>query len=350
MPYDIIVLIGRFAPFHLGHASLLSRALQLAPHVIVLLGSAARPRSIKNPWTTAERAVMIQHSFADDAHRIHCLPLKDRLYNDQQWVQDVQAAVQQQAKQLLGDKPLKIGLIGYHKDQSAYYLDMFPQWGLIESANVAGGISATDIRNYLFSAPAMDAVEGHWMQIEGAVPPAVYQFLRSFQHNPAFAQLVREQQYVQQYKAAWALAPYPPTFVTADAVVIHSGHLLLIRRRAEPGKGLWALPGGFVDQKETVFDAAIRELREETRLKIPAPVLRGSLKAERVFDYPDRSQRGRTITHAFLFEFPSGDLPVVRGTDDAEKAKWFPLAQVREMDEAFFEDHGDIVHYFLGQL
>ncbi len=54
--------------------------------------------------------------------------------------------------------------------------------------------------------------------------------------------------FIERYRAAWKDAPYPPTFVTTDAVVVHSGHLPLACLRAEPGKGLWALPGGFMSR------------------------------------------------------------------------------------------------------
>lgn len=117
---------------------------------------------------------------------------------------------------------------------------------------------------------------------------------------------------------------------------------------AEPGKGLWALPGGFAGQDESVLDAFLRELKEETRLKLPLPVLRGSLKNDHVFDHPDRSLRGRTITHAFHFEFPSGELPPAKGSDDADKARWVPVSQALEMSNQLFEDHRHILEFFLG--
>jgi bifunctional NMN adenylyltransferase/nudix hydrolase len=122
----------------------------------------------------------------------------------------------------------------------------------------------------------------------------------------------------------------------------------MIKRRAEPGRGLWALPGGYVNAStdKTVLDAAIRELREETGIKVPEPVLRGSITGNRVFDAVDRSPRGRIITHCYKIELPDGALPKVKGSDDAEKARWVPIAEVRS-DECF-EDHYDMVMWAVG--
>lgn len=123
----------------------------------------------------------------------------------------------------------------------------------------------------------------------------------------------------------------------------------MVRRRAEPGKGLWALPGGFVNQNETLQKACLRELREETKLRIPEPVLLGSLKGKEIFDHPDRSARGRTITHAFYFHFQSGELPAIKGSDDADKARWIPISDALSMGSRMFEDHLNIIEFFLGQ-
>ena len=92
----------------------------------------------------------------------------------------------------------------------------------------------------------------------------------------------------------------------------------------------------------------LRELREETKLKVPAPVLKGSIKASHVFDAPNRSQRGRTITHAFLIELPPGPLPVVKGGDDARKAYWKPIGDLK--CEEFFDDHYHMIQYMLGKM
>lgn len=308
--FDYLVFIGRFEPFHNGHAAVARHALAKASKVIFLVGSADTPRTTKNPFTVAERAVMIQAA--------------------------------------LGDADARIGLIGMDKDASSYYLREFPQWPLVDVSHTAT-LSATELRRFLFEANQIDS-HGGLMLIRANVPGPVFDMLEAFRKSsPAFTQLVAEYQFIEQYRAAWSDAPYPPTFVTTDAVIVHSGHVLLVRRRAEPGKGLWALPGGFVGQHESLLEACLRELREETRLKLPLPVLKGSIKGEHVFDHPERSARGRTITHAFHFEFPAGELPPVRGGDDADKARWIAVSEALEMGPQLFEDHLHILEFFLGR-
>lgn len=335
--YDLAVFIGRFEPLHLGHLAILKRALALSERVVVLVGSAEAPRTAKNPWTYAERVVMIKAALGAEAARVTTLPLRDHLYNDNAWLAEAQAQVAGVACDAK-----RIALFGLSKDSSSYYLKAFPQWELVDAASVPL-LSATELRRQLFSEEP-----GALRLIEANVPPPVFQIIDAFRNTDAYRQTLDEFRHVDSYRAAWAAAPYPPIFVTVDAVVAHSGHVLLVRRKAQPGRGLWALPGGFVDQNETLRDAALRELREETRLKIPAPVLRGSLRGEAVFDHPDRSLRGRTITHAFYFEFPSGGLPPVRGADDAARARWIPISEAQGMRASLFEDHFFILEHFLG--
>jgi bifunctional NMN adenylyltransferase/nudix hydrolase len=348
MDFDYLVFIGRFEPFHNGHAAVARHALGRSRKLILLVGSADTPRSIRNPWTVTERTVMIRAALSEVADRLIILPLRDHLYNEAQWVATVQRTVAEAVKMDNGGADARIGLIGQEKDATSYYLQEFPQWPLVDVRHTET-LSATELRHYLFEAGQLD-FHGGLLMLRANVPVPVFEMLEAFRKNGVtYAQLLNEYHFIQTYRAAWANAPYPPTFVTTDAVVVHSGHVLLVRRRSEPGKGLWALPGGFVQQDEAVLTACLRELREETRLKLPVPVLKGSIKGEHVFDHPDRSLRGRTITHAFHFDFPAGELPIVKGGDDADKARWFQVSNALDMGSQLFEDHLHILEFFLGR-
>lgn len=342
---DLIVFIGRFQPVHIGHLEVIQTALTKAERVLVLIGSSNQPRTSKNPWTYLERSDMLLESLAEIdpqlVHRVHTAALRDQSYNDQKWAASVQGHVDTFVS-ACGDniKDLKVGLIGHSKDSSSYYLKMFPQWTLIEHA-MNEDVSATDLRRLMYEDKSMKF-------LKGVVPNHVYEVMSHFKRTDDYATLKREYDMVKAYKKAWEAAPYAPTFVTTDAVVVQSGHILLIQRDAAPGEGLWALPGGFLNQNEFIEDGMIRELREETKIKVPAPVLKGSIKGNKVFDRPDRSLRGRTITHAFLIELPAGDLPIVKGSDDARRAKWVPISDIRE--DNMFEDHYHIIQYFLGRV
>lgn len=326
--YNTIVYIGRFSPFHNGHKAVIDHALTLANNVLVLVGSTNIARNIRNPFTYEERAEMMMNSLPAS---VKFKPVKDDLYNNNVWVQSVQTAT----ALLTG----KVALIGHKRDHTSFYLDMFPQWDYIEVDDF-GGINATRIRESWYHDKNSIMME--------EVPKPVMQFMMNFPCKE-YDQLVKENNFINDYKQKWKAAPYAPTFVTVDAVMVHSGHILLVKRKAEPGKGLWALPGGFIGQTETLEDGCIRELREETRLKLPEKVIKGSQKGFKVFDHPDRSLRGRTITNAFYYNIETGELPKVKGDDDAEEAKWVPISKLNLMMNEFYEDHYFIISHFLGK-
>ena len=110
--------------------------------------------------------------------------------------------------------------------------------------------------------------------------------------------------------------------------------------------------GGFLNQNERIFPAALRELKEETNLDLPPKLIQGSLSKVQVFDHPDRSLRGRTITHAHLFILDGHDLqsglPKIRAADDAMDAQWIPLNKLCTMSNEIFEDHLSICKSMLG--
>jgi bifunctional NMN adenylyltransferase/nudix hydrolase len=337
--YDTLVYIGRFQPVHAAHIEIIRRATHLARQLIIIVGSAKQPRTYKNPFTSHEREIMIVnslHKLGDQNCSVRIEHNIDTIYNDPAWAIRVQAIV---AKHTLGLN--KIGIIGHDKDETTFYLKMFPQWAR-EEVELIEPLNATEIRDIYFRR------DSNLRFIEGVVPRSVLEFLGNFKNTQDFEQIVREREFVAQYKKQFEGLAYPPIFVTVDAVVIQSGHVLMIRRRSEPGRGLWALPGGFVNARtdRSVQDAMLRELREETGIKVPAPVLAGNIKEIRVFDAVDRSARGRTITHAHKIVLPDGELPRVKGMDDADKARWTPLAEVKSED--CFEDHWDIIQWAVG--
>lgn len=353
--FDMAVFIGRFQPFHMGHLAVIMEGLEQADHVVVLVGSSRSARCHRNPFVYTERQEMINSSIpADLRRRVRILPLEDSAYNDAQWICHVQTAVERMAWNIGYTTSPRIALIGHSKDSTSYYLKMFPQYSSINAPNYKG-LDSTWIRNSYFSNIGhmwIEDADGHRigdLPQNRIVPTPVRDFLKDFMNKPEYKIIKDEYEFILKYRASWNAAPYPPTFVTVDAVVVQSGHVLLVRRGANPGKGLWAMPGGFINQDERIRDAVIRELREETGIKVPDPVLRGSIVEQDVFDDPNRSARGRTITHAFLIKLKDDlVLPRVKGMDDADKAKWEPIGELKP--ELFFEDHYSIIQCMLGRI
>lgn len=134
---------------------------------------------------------------------------------------------------------------------------------------------------------------------------------------------------------------YPHPAVTADCIVF--GHragadfILLVERRHDPCKGMWAFPGGFMNIDETADEAARRELREETGLCVTDVWQVGA------FTRVDRDPRERVITIAYRADVEG--TPAVCGADDAAEARWFPLDALPPL--AF--DHAEILKVSLGK-
>ena len=175
--FDYLVFIGRFQPFHLAHMQTIKIALQHSQNVILALGSAQNERNIKNPFSASEREQMILSNFSEaDQQRIKFVHVID-VYDDQKWQQLVQSLVTG-----VVEPEAKVGLIGHFKDESSYYLKLFPEWQMVELDSLVGAISATPLREAYYRGEI----------IESAFPLGTSEFLHKFKNTETYQQLAHK--------------------------------------------------------------------------------------------------------------------------------------------------------------
>lgn len=351
-PYDVAVVMGRFQIAHLGHGTLFSEAEKLSDNIIVLIGSANRSPDFENPFDVVTRQKMLYGFLAKKNtmlfRHIDFVHMDDFWYSDDMWKLEVQRKVGERISYLQGllrgweDKPTpaKVCLVGNMKSDTNY-LDWFPMWDkkIVETSRP--DLSATPLRRIFFG--------GEMEDLRPFVTPECFQVLEDFKtlDNAEYSRLKEEFLENEKYIESWSQSPYPPMFVTVDSVVIKNGHVLMIERKDSPGKGLFAIPGGFVEQGERLKDAALRELNEETNIDVPPAILRNAQRGPFVFDHPRRSRRGRVITNVYSYKLDGRDtkpgLPKVVAGSDAKSYKWMSFAEIFNSPRKIFEDHLDII-------
>lgn len=353
---ELTVYIGRFSPFHLGHAKVLDAARRDSENVLVIVGSSYAARNVKNPFTFGERADMILDYVRETTMSRTCssgnpmpknffpnvevVGVQDQPYSESDWIISVMDEVNSFKEQMGIPDDVKPYLTGCNRDESSYYLNQFGDFFelALQPKHEAGELNATLIRGLLF--------EGAPIPEAPYLPATTVNFLKNnFLGTPQYDSLKKEYAFIKEYRAKWSAAPYDPIFMTVDTVVIQSGHVLVNVRDNFPGVGLWALPGGFLEKNERIIDAAIRELKEETRIELSDAQLYGAIKAKEIFDDPGRSLRGRTITTAFLLRLnDSKNLPKVKPQKgEVKKVMWVPLSDALACPENWFEDHFSIL-------
>ena len=310
------IFIGRFQPVHQGHIHAIGVAASQVDKLYLLIGSANACRSIKNPWTYKERVDMIRSKlWTNHISNVEFVPLNDHPYNDTQWIADVRAT----AEHFQMGTPTLFG----HMKEGNNYLRWFPDWKF-RDIEAQYRVHATSIRQRMYETD------------DPAMPRTV---------KNDFAYYEKEKKLFENY-------PFPETlnFNCGDAVVECQGHVLLIQRKHAPGAGAWALPGGFKNREESFLDCAVRELIEETNIRVPEKVLRGSIVKTQLFDSPKRSFGIPRNTLAVYFRInpdPDGKLPRANGADDAAECKWVPLTDVLNRYE-LYDDHASIISTVTG--
>lgn len=109
--------------------------------------------------------------------------------------------------------------------------------------------------------------------------------------------------------------------IAVGAICVHDGELLLIRRRNDPARGRWSLPGGRVEAGELLADALVREVREETGLQIAVGELAGILEVPQDTHY---------VILDYFATVEGSSTPLA--ADDATEARWVALGDVARMD------------------
>lgn len=354
---DLSVFIGRFSPFHNGHAAVIDRAIKTSKVVLILIGSSDIAPTTKNPFSFPIRKQMIQNYIKDNYPESNVIiePLHDHPYNDNHWIKSVQDKVdivKKTCSNILGNSP-KVYLTGSDRDVSTKYLNFFGDFfikDIVDAHPVGQDLSATQIRSLLFG-ELNNKIDSLEEVLKDSVPSSTLEMLNSFTRTDTYATLVKEFQFIKKYHNDWAAAPYAPTFVTTDACVVQSGHVLVNIRANFPGKGLYALPGGFLEQDEKLIDGCVRELIEETSIGLSVAQLYGSIQDKEIFDAPNRSLRGRTITTCFLFRLDdSKPLPKIKPQQgEVVKCMWMPISKALASREIWFEDHYDILTSMLAR-
>ena len=329
------LLIGHLQPVTRVALELVSRALDQVDLLAVGLAGHGRAPSPRHPWTVTQREDMLRAALPDRlSKRLRVIPVRDHLYQPARWLTELQVGLGG-----VGLDPARTRVVSTVTEADRPGRRGPPPRIVIALASPVDGPPTSALRADYFHAGSA------WRE---GVPEPIEAWLDAFREAPDFARLRGEQVWMDGVRESWRSAPYPPVFVTADSVVIKAGHILVIGRRQAPGAGLWALPGGFVEQDETVVEAALRELGEETGLAVPLETLRASIRSSGVFDDPERSLRGRTITHAQFIDLgDTGPLPEIHPSDDAARATWLPITGVAGLESAFAEDHVDVIRYFI---
>lgn len=368
--YNKTCIIMRANPFHAGHQSLIETAFNRTNQdgqVNILLGSAYRAPTVKNPIVYADRAGLVYDFISDKIAskefpniKFSILPLPDFLYNNEKWIATVLELLDASFED-------DVALITSDKDgDDSKRKEWCPWWDVITCPTI-DGLNATNIRNALFTIESDDVIGELSRQFPSLISDPVLSFLKNYVASNEYVRLKNEHAAIRRYNEPvleamkQGLVKYDTQYQTADSVVIVSGHILLVKRGGVIGNGLWALPGGFVDKKETSMEAALRELSEETSIDVPPAILKSNIQFCQNFDHPERSNLARLFSMAYIINLPPQKstakgaaltkggkdklykgMPKVTAGDDAVDVWWCPYGKFKFLSEQLHDDHYDI--------
>ena len=222
---ELVVYIGRFQPFHLGHLKTCTEALEQYDHLMICCGGANSAPSLRNPWSYDERVSMMSKCFSSPLlDRITFMPLYDSTYDDEAWKNRLQHAIFEQFPNA------NVTLIGYEKDQSSFYLKLFPEWQY-HPVPFYEKINATDIRISYFEGNALP---------NNTLPEPIFNWLSEFKRSTAYPLFCTIYQRM-------ALQSHDPSYVT-NYVFYYDQTILIEKRDVFSKQDQWSLPESKSDQ------------------------------------------------------------------------------------------------------
>lgn len=342
--YTTHILSDNFQWITEKHANTVVKAAETSDLVVILVTEADAHRSIINPFSFEERSELIKSVFSDlwAEDRLRIVSVPTRLYsdNDESYAMQAICHLLDQLNLDTTQPDIEIKVQGQLMEEAAAASGA---WELVRASVKAPLEQSSLIENYLLSDEPIDASD------------PMGRFLRTFRQTEAFKELQNECQDKHSILTKFGTGP----FDTADAICTYNDKVLLITRKNPPFRHCYATPGGLLDPNEDALTAAIRELLEETEMRVPTYLLTGGQTSadaswdvvteeflrERVrnqtptqFDSSTRDPRGDYRANAFWFDL--SDLPTppkVIGRDDANKAEWIPIDELTTSKMAF--DH-----------
>lgn len=338
---SVAVFVGRFQIPHFAHLTFIRHGLRAAKKLIIVLGSAYKPRRSRHPFNWIERAEMLRLMLTpEENERVTFVAMRDYFYDDI-WLSEVVKAVQARVPE-----GHTIKLVQAVKDILGEYQTKFPPSWKIVSGEILKTYSATDLRNVFFNAEVPTDLA--LSTLKDKTSPAVLNYLKVWKqgHPAEYAYIVNEMLAIQADRKK-KKCEYEFRDLCSDVLIQHGNAVVLIERIGKIGKGLLAFPGGHVDSGETHWGAAVREAREEINLKMAESLLRERLKTTLLLDSPERSEQGRVVSMLYHFDFSGDVMPHLSAGDDAGRIiseGRLPIDTLGTLEQYFHDDHFMALH------
>lgn len=352
--YDAVVVIQRSNPPTNAHVRNVRAAASVGQFAISVKGSSYHPRTVKNPLSDEEVEATWTEIVKDDADvrdKLRFVRVRD-YYDNEKWKRNVEKQVYEVlTKEGISQDLARVAILGHSKDETSFYLAMFPDWDQIEVSNYQG-LNATDVRTLFYDA---ENLATHWPMIATMVPAATVGMLKSLAIRPAYEHLVAEYRYIQKilgdeqkFRELKNNPNWELNTNCSDVVIECSDHVLMGYRGGVYGYDQLAFPGG-IKGRETFLNAGLRELFEESTFAFTKAYLMQYLVNSHMFDHEGRSQAGVRCSMGFHFNLGNLPLQEVWGKDDMKHRRmiWVPKKEWKDYAPLMFEDHDCVGDYFM---